>query len=167
MLTVQCYIYSQNASLGVNGGYTTNGYGAQIGYYRELVSNSELHVTFNASFSKDKKESVSVPYKNISLNVGYFYKLYQDRYNRFTFSVGGGGLVGYETVNNGDKELSNGSLITAENNIVYGAFGGLDVSYYLTDTLALMAVANQFYHMNSDIGNSYFYGGIGVKKTLF
>jgi hypothetical protein len=110
---------------------------------------------------------MKVPYNDLSLNIGYYYKILQDRYNRFHLSLGLGGLVGYEILNNGDNELPNGAVIDGESRLIYGGFVGGEAEYALSDTFSLILVATEFYHVNSDIGNTSFYGGLGVKYTLY
>ncbi|PIB39070.1 conjugal transfer protein TraO [Maribacter sp. 4G9] len=167
MLSVQALCFSQESSLGISGGYTTNGFGVQAGYYNTLTDTGELQITLFASVAEEKTPFVDIPYNDISLNVGYFYKLVQDRYNRFHLALGGGGLVGYEVLNGGNNELDNGALVDGESKLIYGGFVGGELVYFISDTFALMGVANEFYHLNSDIGNLSFYGGLGVKYTLF
>ena len=167
MLAGQFFCFAQEASLGITGGYTTNGFGLQAGYYKALSDKAELQVLLYASEAENTQSNIDIPYNDISLNVGYFYKLLQNRYNRFHLALGGGGLVGYEILNRGSNELETGAIIDGESQVVYGAFVGAEFAYYISDSFGIIAVANEFYHINSDIGASFFYGGIGIKYTLF
>lgn len=157
---------AQESSFSVSGGYTIDGFGGMAEYYYGLNENSDLHAALFASFSEDEEQGITIPYKDISLNVGYFYRIVRDRYDRFFISIGGGGLVGYEIINGGNDKLENGALINGKNNLIYGGYVGAEINYYLSDTVALVGVVNEFYHFNSDLGNNLFYGGLGLKFTL-
>lgn len=167
MLSVPSLFFAQQPSLGISGGYTTNGFAVLGVYYHGLSDRSDIHISLYFSVAESKSDAMKVPYNDLSLNIGYYYKILQDRYNRFHLSLGLGGLVGYEIINNGDNELPNGAVIDGESQLIYGGFVGGEAEYALSDTFSLILVANEFYHVNSDLGNTSFYGGLGIKYTLY
>ena len=78
-------------------------------------------------------------------------------------NIGAGGVFGYETVNKGEKNLSNGALITSRPGFIFGAFLGLDIDYSISDKLSLVLKANQYYHANSNLGEFVPFVGLGLK----
>ena len=167
MLLVQFLVNAQENTLGMSVGYATNGIALQASYNHGISEKEYLQGAVYLSFCKTKHENIDIPYTDISANIGYFYTLYMDRLNRFNFSIGGGGVIGYESINKGKPELVTGALINGESQLIYGAYVGAETHVLVSDQIAISAILNQYYHINSDLGNHTFYGGIGVKYFLF
>ncbi|MEE9361371.1 MAG: conjugal transfer protein TraO [Cellulophaga sp.] len=166
MLVVPMLILAQESSISITGGYAPNGFGAQASYNYSLSQKAYVQLAFLYSQSEDKVKDITIPYKNYSANIGYFYNVIQDNSNRFNLAIGGGAVLGYDDINNNESILSNGGLIDGKNKFVYGGFAGAETYYYLSDTFALLAVFNGLYHTNSDLGNTTIYGGFGIRITL-
>lgn len=169
MLVVQFYCTAQKSSIGLSGGYATDGVGffMQYNHYVDKESKQKIQVGLSYSIASQKVSSISIPYNDIGLTVGYGRIVYESQYEQFLASVQGGGIVGYEVINNGNIDLNNGSSINAESQLIYGAYIGTDFSYFISDYLALNLVVNQYYHANSDLGNFSFYAGIGTKFFIY
>ena len=83
--------------------------------------------------------------------------------NTLNVNISAGGLFGYETVNKGDKNLSNGALIKSKPGFIYGAYLGLDLEYSINDQLSAVLKANEYYHSNSTLGEFLPFIGLGVR----
>ena len=159
---------AQDDSVGISGGYTTNGIGLLVSYNLALNENSYLQMAGYYSIAEDQAENnIKVPYNNMSLNVGYFHNIIKSLEGEFHFSIGGGGLAGYEIINGGDSKIREGIIVDAENQFIYGAFVGLEMGYYFSDHLSVYTAVNEYYHIGSDLGQAAFYGGLGIKYHIF
>ena len=82
-------------------------------------------------------------------------------------NVGGGGVIGYEVINNGNNTLDTGAMIDGKSRFIYGIYAGVEWEMVLGNDLSLLIKANEYYHINSDVGNFYPYAGIGLRYFLF
>ena len=155
------------SSIGVSGGYATNGYGGIINYNYSLNENGYLFVAGTISLSEDEQDIFTIPYETFGFNLGYFYRVYKDRFGRSTLSIGGGGRAAYQRINEGEETLSTGAIVNSESKFIHGAFVGAEFDFKLNDTFAIYATAIESYHSNSDIGSFSFYGGIGLKYLIY
>ena len=69
---------------------------------------------------------------------GVYYNFLSDARKIFFLYLGGSALVGYETVNWGDKTLFDGSRLTDKDAFIYGGAVTLEVEAYLADRNALV-----------------------------
>ena len=167
-----CLGYVSNAqnyasSIGLNAGYTQEGFGILANYSYYLDRYSAIHGGIFASFSNDEFKGEEIPYSLFSFQAGYTRNIWTSRNLKMTAALVGGGILGYEIINNGENKLDDGSLIDAENKFIYGAYVGANLNLDLNDSLAIYATVNEFYHHNSDIGNFVFYSGLGIKLFIF
>ncbi|MFI8410831.1 conjugal transfer protein TraO, partial [Streptomyces diastaticus] len=160
MFTVPLFCFSQSSSFGFSAGLTTNGFGGHASYNYRFSEKDYLQTSILGAKSIDKSSEIDVPYNTIAVNMGYFKNVITDKYNRYYISLGGGGSVGYEILNNGNTVLENGAIIQGNNSIVYGGFIGSEPTFFLNDELAIITVLNYFIYTNSDLGNTSFYAGI-------
>ena len=109
------------------------------------------------------KDGIKIPYNDFTFNAGYSKNIFYNYQNTFIVNIGAGGIFGYEIINKGDKNLENGALIISNSGSIYGAYLGLDLDYSLNDTLSLSFKANQFYHINSSMGNFVPFLGLGTR----
>lgn len=107
--------------------------------------------------------NIKIPYNDFTINAGYSKNVFYNYQNTLNVNIGAGGVFGYETVNKGGKNLSNGALITSRPGFIYGAFLGLDIDYSISDKLSLVLKANQYYHANSNLGEFVPFVGLGLK----
>lgn len=108
-------------------------------------------------------DGIKIPYNDFTLNLGYSKNVFWNYKNTFNINVGGGALFGYETVNKGDKNLSNGALILSKPGFIYGAYITADFEYSISDVLSVSLKANQYYHANSSLGDFVPFVGLGAR----
>lgn len=109
------------------------------------------------------KEDIKIPYNDFTANIGFSKNVFYNYQNTFNVNLCGGGVFGYETLNRGDKNLSNGALILSKQSFIFGGYLGVDIDYSITDKTSLLLKANQFYHANSSLGEFMPYVGVGVR----
>jgi hypothetical protein len=120
-----------------------------------------------AAIAEDKG-NYDIPYNIFTVQPGYFFKIWeQPTFKRYALNLGGGGVIGYEVINNGNNTLGTGAVIDGRSQFIYGIFIGAEGELILGNDLSLLLKANEFYHVNSDIGNFYPYVGIGLRYFLF
>lgn len=163
VLTLTVNVSISQASFGISAGYATNGIGGQASYNHELNGNGYFQINIIGSDSKSVEQQLEIPYRTIGLNIGYYHYIFKNRNQNFLISLGAGGALGYEIINNGDTILDNGEIIKGNSEIVYGAFAGSEIQYYLSDQLALLGVVNTYLYINSDLGLSSIYTGLGIR----
>lgn len=161
----------QVSAIGLTGGYVDDGFGllAQYNHFLGRDSNSKLHAEFFYGKGWTKVGGISVPYDDSIVYIGYHQVVLRERRNKTYYaSVGGGGLIGREVINNGAEQITSGSFVDGEpSNTVYGAYIGADFSYLLTDNLALSLVLKHTYLDNSLLHDFFFYAGIGTSYIIF
>lgn len=108
-------------------------------------------------------DGIKIPYNDFTLNLGYSKNVFWNYKNTLNVNISAGGLFGYETVNKGDKNLSNGALIKSKPGFIYGAYLGLDLEYSINDQLSAVLKANEYYHSNSTLGEFLPFIGLGVR----
>ncbi len=155
------------SSVGVSGGYVEDGYGAMGTFNFHPNRFQYFQISILAAIAEDKGRN-DIPYNIFTVQPGLFYRVYiSPRRKNFSVHLGGGGLFGYEVINNGSNELPNGALIDGKSQFIYGMFVGAEVELAIGDDFSLLLKANEFYHVNSDVGNFYPYIGAGLRYFLF
>lgn len=156
-------------SIGLSGGYVEDGYGGMFNFNFQKDRYSYWHFGVFAGFTVDREtQGYEIPYNVINFQPGYFRRIVQSRgFKPISLYLGAGGVLGYEIVNNGSNELFNGAEITAESQFIYGGFVGLELDYAFSESWSLVAKANEYYHVNSDIGNWYPFIGVGLRYYLY
>lgn len=179
ILLFLCFAYKASAqnyasSIGVTAGYSQEGVGALVNfnYYvdRFAAVQAGVFTSFanDTSFENNKGEKVKIPYYLFSFQGGYFRQMWLSRNYRFQWSLLGGGLIGYEIVNNGDDTLDSGELVMSKSAFIYGGYVGTEIEYlFRNDDWALVAKIHQQFHLNSDLGNFSPYFGVGMRYFLF
>ncbi|QKX07753.1 hypothetical protein HN014_22400 (plasmid) [Aquimarina sp. TRL1] len=151
------------------GGYAENGFGVSASY-NLYMSQSRLNNYFQLSVlyssSDIEKKDYKLPYNLITANLGYFFNFPLDRFDKFNFNIGGGIVAGIERINDGKKELDNGALIDSEGGFIYGPFIGGEFEMFISGNVSLIIKANEYYHINSDIGDFTIYAGGGLRIFL-
>lgn len=166
MISLPFFLSSQESTIGLSAGYTTNGIGILANYNHSMSQNGYLHFGGYVSFAKDDFKNLEIPYNDLSLNVGYFHNLIGSSDHRLSIAIGVGVLAGYEIINGGDNKLETGAIITADNQFIYGGFAGLNFDYLISDTISLGLTLNEYLHLGSDIGQGVFYAGLGFKYHI-
>lgn len=151
----------------LSAGYVTDGIGINGNYNYFLDRHDFIEASLFVTFAKYKYDNqidkITIPYNDFTFNAGYSKNVFYNFQNTFNVNISGGGIFGYEAINNGDKELSNGSIILSEPGFIYGAYLGLDLDYSFSDQYSIFFKANEFYHANSTLGEFLPYLGIGVR----
>ena len=155
------------SAFGLTGGWVEDGFGVHLSYNHYLDRNSYVQLGIFAGISEDDFEGIKIPYDIFTVHPAYYRKLVQTSGRQpLTMYIGGGGIAGYEIINNGKQELPSGALIDAGSQFIYGAFLSLEVEYALYDNLSFMLKANEHYHVNSDLGNLYPFVAAGIRLYL-
>lgn len=155
------------SSIGISGGYAEDGFGLMATYNYHLNRNRYAQLSVFAAFAEDKG-SFDIPYNIFTVQPGYFFKIWEQRnFKRYAINVGGGVIIGYEVINNGNSLLETGAVLEARSQFIYGGYLGLEGELTLSNSFSVLIKANEYYHANSDIGNFYPYIGIGLRYFLF
>lgn len=157
------------ASVGLSGGYTEDGYAALFNYNYHNGRYSYIQVGVFASFSVDKETvGYEIPYNIFNLQPGYYYRVLQTNgFKPLSLYLGGGAVLGYEILNNGNNELPNGALIDAKSQFIYGGFAGAEADYAFSDSFSVVFKATEYYHINSEVGNWYPYFAVGLRYYIY
>lgn len=155
------------SSVDVSGGYAEDGVGFMAAYNYHLDKWSYVQVSIFGSISEDKGK-YNIPYNIFTVQPGYFRLLWREpNFQKISFSLGGGAVFGYEVINGGNNELENGALIDGNSRFIYGVYAGLESEYNIHDKWSILLRANEYYHINSDVGKVFPYLGIGLRYFLF
>ena len=95
--------------------------------------------------------------------VEYLLKFLSDPAKIFFLSVGGSALVGYETLNWGEKVLYDGSMLLDRDAFVYGGALTLELESYVTDRIVLLAHVRERALWGSSLGKFTTQFGLGVR----
>lgn len=159
-------IFSQvyKNTFGVNVGTHGYGYGGEITYNNNLSDKAFVQIALNTAFKSYEGGNVEIPYYDFTASYSYFLTVLNlGTKKRKTLSLGGGGLLGYELVNNGQVELSNIVKLNGKSKFIFGAVISADIDITLSEHYSLMIKNSEFYHVNTDFGNFTNYSGIGLR----
>ncbi len=165
-----CNAQQRNSStVGLAFGYMQNGLGLKLNYDYNLSRREYLQGSILLGFARDKLNdlNIKVPYDQVYFNTGYFYEIGNFNRDGILINIGGGASFGYQILNDGNQELSNGALIVSKTKFVYGVFVGADVKFYVSDNWTATIHLNEYYHANSDIGYFTPFIGASINYTLF
>lgn len=155
------------SSVGLSGGYVEDGYGGMATFNFHPNRYTYFQVSVLAAIAEDRG-SLDIPYNIFTIQPGLFYRVYiSPKRKSFSVHLGGGGLFGYEIINNGSNELPTGAVIDGRSQFIYGIFVGADAEVAISNDFSLLVKANEYYHINSDVGNFYPYVGAGLRYFLF
>jgi len=97
---------------------------------------------------------------------GYYYKFLADGSKTFFFYIGGSAMLGYETVNWGDKMLYDGSTIRSCEGFLYGGAVTLEAEAYITDRIVLCISGRERVLWGTTTGHFHTQFGIGLKFII-
>lgn len=153
----------------VNGFYTGNsrncGYNLGV-FYSVIKGNNANTWSFGGEYLQTYKpygEKGRIPVAQFTGEVGYNLHIVSDYSQTFHLYSGVSALAGYETVNWGDKVLSDGSTIHAKDAFIYGGSVTLSADFYLSDHVALGAHLKEKFIFGNDTGHFLFAYGIHLK----
>ena len=109
----------------------------------------------------------SVPRAQFTAEGGYYLKFLSDPAKIFFLSVGGSALVGYETLNWGEKVLYDGSMLSYRDAFVYGGALTLELESYVTDRIVLLAHVRERVLWGSSLGKFTTQFGVGVRFIIY
>ena len=110
--------------------------------------------------------TISVPRAQFTAEGGYYLKFLSDPAKIFFLSVGGSALVGYETLNWGEKVLYDGSMLSHRDAFVYGGALTLELESYVTDRIVLLAHVRERVLWGSSLGKFTTQFGLGVRFII-
>ena len=146
---------------GKGGGYS---FGAALSTYtkkgNKWVFGGEYLLKNN--LYKDTK----IPVAQFTGEGGYYYKFLADGSKTFFLYIGGSALLGYETVNWGDKMLYDGSTIRSREGFLYGGAVTLEAEAYITDRIVLCISGRERVLWGTTTGHFHTQFGIGLKFII-
>ena len=145
------------------GGLFGQGYG---GVFSVNYNMSEVSFVQGAVFvSVDTyQEAIDVPYTSYNVVASYFTTLWSTPRRFYVLSGGLGPVGGYESINNGKKDISETLFIEGgDSKVVFGAAASLEFDVLVSEQYSLIFRSTQFYHVNSTIGNFTNFSGVGVR----
>lgn len=163
--------YAGQSVIGFQGGVTgKKGYFADINYQR-LIGNSSWSFKVDAIFANQSALINDVPLdekvnlKHFLVLPGALYTFENMEFGGIYFSVFGGGVAGYEIVNDGNTLLSNSGLHAEnlKNTFIYGAHAGAMVEAEISRTVVFYGSGTEIYRRNSQVGEFTFYVGLGLR----
>jgi len=161
---------SQNHSSAIEflGGYNHHGIGVSLNYnyYTSRIGFVQGGIYYSSN-KTDVKGVLEVPYNTFNVIIGYITNIYTSRRKNTKINVGSGGLIGYEEVNHGNNVLENGALLLDRSKFIYGGFALFELDIYLHNDFSLVLRFNEYYHVNSDLGEFTLFSGVGVRYFLF
>ncbi|MDH7448214.1 conjugal transfer protein TraO [Aquimarina sp. 2201CG14-23] len=158
---------SHKVALSLTGGIVQDGFGGALAV--DYKVNEFDYIQFNALgiFAKLEQQNIDIPVHSYSFNPGYFFDVIRNNSRKFGLALGAGGIIGYESINNGNKDLGNDLQLEIETNtIIYGAYVGLDADIFISPVIAIHIKANELYHVNSEAGEFTPYVGVGIKLII-
>ena len=152
---------SYKHALGLSYGAAKNGSGVMISHNYFLNLHDNIETSLLVSSSEYRYKNSSIPSSTISITSGYSKNILFNKRNSFRINGAAGLLIGYESLNK-NQDL-NGSKLLNDSNPIFGGYLGLDIDYALNDKFSLFTKANQYYHINSDLGTSTSFIGGGLR----
>jgi len=165
--TLELRAQNSSSTIGLAGGYAQDGYAITLNYNYYVNRRDYVQAAIYASFSRQTEKEIVIPYDIFTTNIGYFRQIYVSNRETFNINIGLGGLVGYEVINNGKNRLETGALITSKSTFIYGGFASLELEMPISNHWSFIAKYNQFYHINSDLGEFTLFAGGGFRYFLF
>lgn len=109
---------------------------------------------------------IFVPRAQFTAEGGYYLKFLSDPAKIFFLSVGGSALVGYETLNWGERLLYDGARLHDSDAFVYGGALTLELESYVTDRIVLLAHVRERVLWGSSLGKFTTQFGVGVRFII-
>ncbi|WP_299188861.1 conjugal transfer protein TraO [uncultured Aquimarina sp.] len=158
---------SHKVAFSINGGIVQDGFSGMITGDYKVNEFDYIQFNLQGSFTTLEQNNIDIPINTYSFNAGFFFDILRNNSRTFAFALGGGGTIGYEIINDGDNNIGNNQILTVETeNLVYGAYAGVDADIFLSPVITLNIKVNETYHFNSEIGELTPYAGIGIKLIL-
>lgn len=154
-----------------DGFYTGNSRnsGYSFGVYYSVFKGNANTWSFGAEYLQTYKPyggKGRIPVAQFTGEVGYNLHLVSDYSQTFHLYGGVYALGGYETVNWGDKTLSDGSTLHNGDAFIYGGALTLQADFYLSDKVVLTANVKERFVFGNSTGHFHTQYGIGVKFII-
>ena len=146
---------------GNNGGYS---FGAALSTY---TKNGNKWVFGGEYLLKNNPyKDTAIPVAQFTAEGGYYFKILSDARKIMFVYAGASALVGYESVNWGEKVLQDGSTLHNRDAFIYGGALTLDVEFYVADRIALLANLRERLLWGGDTRKFHTQFGAGVKIII-
>lgn len=110
---------------------------------------------------------VTIPKEQFTAGAGYFVPIVRDRRDNFMAMTGVSGLLGYETVNRGEKRLYDGAALKNRNNFIYGGEITLSGEAYLCDRAVLLLMLRERIMGGSSVSCFHTLLGAGLRIMIY
>lgn len=143
--------------------------GYSFGVYYSVFNGNANTWSFGGEYLQTYKpygEKGRIPVAQFTAEVGYNLHLVSDYSQTFLLYGGLSVLGGYETVNWGDKNLSDGSTLHNSDGFIYGGALTLQADFYLSDKIALTANVKERFVFGNSTGHFHTQYGVGVKFII-
>lgn len=112
----------------------------------------------------------NIPYRNTHIPLaqytgegGYYHTFFSSPDKVLFLNLGVSGLLGYETVNGGDRLLDDGAALYRHESFIYGSAVTLEAEGYLSDRVVLLLRLRERFVWGGASGRCHCQYGIGVK----
>ncbi|MFD2561826.1 conjugal transfer protein TraO [Aquimarina rubra] len=158
---------SHRIALSLTGGIVQDGFSGMITGDYKVNEFDYFQFNVQGSFSTLEQNNIDIPVDTYSFNAGFFFDILRNNSRTFALSLGAGGTIGFETINEGNKNIGSNQILNLKTtNTIYGAYAGLDADIFISPVIALNIKLNEVYHINSEIGEFTPYAGLGVKLII-
>lgn len=157
---------------GMADGFHTSAKRNTLGYYfgaaMATYSNNANKWVYGAEYLSKKYpyKAGAIPMAQFTGEGGYYYNFLTDRSKTFFFYLGASAMVGYETVNWGEKLLYDGATIRNKDRFLYGGAVTLELETYLTDRIILLINARERILWGTSSGHFHTQFGVGLKFII-
>ncbi|MHA7059028.1 conjugal transfer protein TraO [Aquimarina sp. M1] len=158
---------SHKVAISITGGFVQDGFGGMITGDYKVNTYDYLQFNVLGGFSTLAQSNIDIPVDTYSFNAGLFFDMLRNNSRTFALSLGAGGTIGYEIINDGNQNIATNQLLNLKtNNTIFGVYAGLDADIFMSPVIALNIKLNETYHINSEIGEFAPYVGLGLKLIM-
>jgi len=111
-------------------------------------------------------KEITIPQSQFTVDAGYYLKFLSDPRKMLFVSIGASGLAGYETINWGNKLLSDGATVNNSDAFLWGGALTLETEIYVIDRIVLLANIRQRLMSGSSVGRLNTQFGLGIKVII-
>lgn len=140
------------------------GFGAAFTSYTKGCNKWVYGVDYLQSFSPYK--DLRIPVSQFTAEGGFYYNFLSDPRKILFCYIGGSALLGYETVNWGEKLLFDGATLHTRDRFIYGGALTLNFEVYLADRIALLANVRERCLFGGDTRKFHTEYGLGAKFII-
>ncbi|MGL5914392.1 MAG: conjugal transfer protein TraO [Bacteroidales bacterium] len=151
----------------VNAGITDE-VGFFVGGGYSFYTKSKNRWVFGAEYLQNTYEYSfgDVPLSQFTVDMGYYYQFLSDASKTFFLSIGASAMGGYETINWGSKQFSDGTTLINKDKFIYGGAVTLEMEYYLSDQHVLLLNVRERIFGGSTVKTFHTQIGVGLKFIL-